>query len=392
MQEIYDVIVVGMGASGLFALANVDKNKKALGIEAKSKVGLKLGITGGGRCNITNVKDIKNYHNYYTEPSFVRPILNAFNPNKTIEYFESRGFHLMKEGDRVLPKTEKAKDVIDFFLQQIEGKGHKIHLEEEILDFKADTDYITVKSKASSYQCKKLILAVGGASYPQTGSTGKLLKNSFDIAPFQPALSSLQINEDYFKDLHGVSLNVKIKYKKKSFENNLLFAGTMLTGYAIMDLSNYIGINEEFMLDFAPYINREELKENVQEARFSQPKKLVKTVLLECLKLPESFINVLIERSNLKGVHLADLKKKDLNKFIELLKGTSLSVQSKLPLEKAICSLGGVKIQDIDNKTMSLKSDSRICVIGEALEPVGACGGYNLQLAWSTAFACLFER
>ncbi len=391
-EELYDVIVVGLGASGLFALANIDKSKRALGIEAKRKVGLKLGITGGGRCNITNVKNLKNYADNYTHPSFVRPIINAFNPNKTMEYFESRGFHLMKEGDRILPKTENAKDVIKFFLNQIKDKGHQIHLEEEIIDFKVADDYVIVNSKASSYQCKKIIIATGGATYHNTGSNGKLVKKCFDISPYQPALSSMHINEDYFKTLHGVSLNVKIKYDKKTFEDNLLFAGTMLTGYSVMNLSNYIKPGESFIIDFAPHINREDVKTKVKEAIKSTPKRLFKTVCIDILSLPESFVKVLIDKLDLDTTKLADLKSKDLNKFIELLKNMALSVKSKLPLEKAICSLGGVKTSDIDNKTMALKADSRICVIGEALEPVGACGGYNLQFAWSTAFVCIFEH
>ncbi len=391
-EELYDVIVVGLGAAGLFALANVDKNKTALGIEAKHKVGLKLSITGGGRCNITNLKNLKNYPDNYTHPSFVRPIINAFNPDKTIEYFESRGFNLIKEGNKVLPKTENAKDVVNFFLNQIENKGHKIHLEEEVLDFKAEDDYVVVNSKASSYKCKKLIISTGGATYHKTGSTGKLVKNCFDISPYQPALSSMHINQNYFENLHGVSLNVKIKYNKKTFEDNLLFAGTMLTGYSIMNLSNYIDIGEKFIIDFAPDINIYEFKAKIKDAVKTAPKKLFKTVCLDILKLPESFLKVLIDMLNIETTKLADLKSKDLNKFAELLKNMELSVKSKLPLEKAICSLGGVKVSDIDNKTMALKSDHRICVIGEALEPVGECGGFNLQFAWSSAFACIFER
>ncbi len=391
-EELYDVIVVGLGAAGLFALANIDKNKNALGIEAKHKVGLKLGITGGGRCNITNVKNLKNYADNYTHPSFVRPIINAFNPDKTMEYFESRGFNLIKEGYRVLPKTENAKDVIRFFLNQIENKGHKIHLEEEIIDFKAEDDYVVVNSKVSSYKCKKLIISTGGATYNNTGSNGKLVKDCFDISPYKPALSSMHINENYFESLHGVSLNVKIKYNKKVFEDNLLFAKTMLTGYSVMNLSNYIELGESFIIDFAPQIDREEFKTKIKDAVKTAPKKLFKTVCLDVLSLPESFVRVLIDMLELDTVKLADLKSKDLNKFVELLKNMELSVKSKLPLEKAICSLGGVKISDIDNKTMALKSDNRICVIGEALEPVGACGGYNLQFAWSSAFVCIFEH
>lgn len=382
----YDVIVVGLGAAGLFAMANLDSQLKVLGIEASSRPGLKLGITGGGRCNLTNTDEIKKLVDSYTNPSFVRPVLHAFNNRKTREYFESRGLPLIEENTKLFPKSQNAKDVISFFLSQIEKRGHRMHFEEEVLDLVSEEGSLTVKSAASAYLCKKLIIACGGATFPQTGSTGRLLKKCFAISPFEPALSSLYIKEDSFSDLQGVSVKAELKYGKKCFTGNLLFAGGMLTGPVVMDLSNYIQEGEAFMANFLPERGREELKATLQAYGANYPKRNLQRALVEHTELPQSLLNLVLMRLGLGETKMAELKAKDLNVLLEHLKAEILHVKAKLPLEKAIVSKGGVKCEDIDNRTMSLKSDPKILVVGEAIELVGACGGYNLQFAFSSAY------
>ncbi len=388
----YDLIVVGLGASGLFALANADKNLKVLGIEQNEIPGRKLNITGGGRCNLTKTGDIKSFVDSYTHPSFVRPILNAFNNDKLIEYFESRGFNTKVDGTKVIPKSERAKDVTDFFIKEIERKGHKLHFEEEIIDIIADEDSIKVVSKASKYECKNLIFACGGATYIETGSNGKLMRKLFDISQLESGLSPLYVEEESFNGLKGVSANVRLKYKKKDFVGSMLFTGTYLTGPVILDVSNYIEEGETFTLDFIPEKNIDVLKSEIKEKAKTDGKKLLKTVLSEMSSMPESLLKTLVKENDLEETKLADLKSSDLNHLIESLKNYNLTLKSKFPLEKAIVSKGGIRIEDIDNKTMALKKDSRIKVVGEAIELVGNCGGYNLQFAFSSAHRAIYGK
>ncbi|MDO4772271.1 MAG: aminoacetone oxidase family FAD-binding enzyme [Bacillota bacterium] len=381
----YDVIVVGLGAAGLFATANLDSRHKVLGIEASKRPGLKLGITGGGRCNLTNTDEIKKLVDSYTNPSFVRPILHAFNNLKTKEYFESRGLPLIEENSKLFPKSQDAKDVIAFFLSQIEKRGHRLHVEEEVLELVSEEGFVTVKSAASAYTCKKVIIACGGATFPQTGSTGRLLKKCFAISPFEPALSSLFIKEASFVGLQGVSIKAELKYGKKRFAGDLLFAGGMLSGPVAMDLSNYIQEGEAFTADFLPGRGKEELKEALQTYGASYPKRKLQSALLDCTELPQSLVKLVLSQLALAETGMAELKSEDLNALLERLKAGVLHVEAKLPLEKAIVSKGGIKCADIDNRTMCLKSDPNIIVVGEAIELVGACGGYNLQFAFSSA-------
>ncbi len=382
----YDLIVVGLGASGLFALANTDKKLNALGIEQNKIAGRKLNITGGGRCNLTKKQDIKDFANSYTDPSFVRPIIHGFNNEKLIEYFESRGLNTMVDRNKVIPKSQNAKDVTQFFLSEIERKGHKIHFEEEIIDIKLEDECIKVMSKASTYECKNLIFACGGATYVETGSNGKLMKKIFDISPLEPGISPLLVEERFFDNLKGVSHNVSVKYGKRKFTGNILFTGSYLSGPVILDLSNYIEGGERFQVDFLPEISLGDLEQMIRERVQSDAKKLVRTALLEFLDIPERLLRTIINELNLTEVKLADLKNTDLKRLLESLKSFRFTVKDKYPLEKAVVSKGGVKVEDIDKKTMSLKTDKRIKVVGEALEPVGNCGGYNLQFAFSTAY------
>ncbi len=386
MSKIYDVIVVGLGAAGLFAMANLNSDLEVLGIERNRAVGVKLAITGGGRCNLTNDDDLKKLVASYTDPAFARPIIYGFNNQKAVEYFKSGGLPLLNENGRFYPKSQRSKDVINFFLEQINKKGHRFVLNEEIIDIRTSHKAITLTAKNKTYHCQNLIIATGGATYPNTGSDGKLLKKCFDISPFEAALSPLYVEQSTLNAISGVSLAVIISYHKRHFSGNLLLAGNMLSGPVIYDLSNYIALGEVFQVDFAPQLTRQAIAENIRKIGRQSPKKLVKTAVLEVINLPQSFVKALIDALQLQTVTLASLKTKDLTALIELIKTMPLTVQAKAPLVKATVSKGGIKTADIDNKTMMLKRDSRIFVVGEAIELVGACGGYSLQFAFSSAY------
>ncbi|PID82942.1 MAG: hypothetical protein CSB15_00650 [Clostridiales bacterium] len=386
----YDVIVIGLGAAGLFSLSNLDKNLSVLGIEKNSVAGKKLRLTGGGRCNLTRKGNIKDFIDKYNNPSFVRPILYGFNNAKLIEYFESRGFHIIFEEDRAYPKTEKASSVVDFFMDEITKKGHKLHFSEKVIDLVNENDFIRVVTDKNNYLAKNVILSVGGASFFHTGSDGKLLKKLFTINEFYSGLSPIYVNEPFYKSLKGVSLNVKIMFKNKCFFDNILFAGAYLTGPAILSLSNYVSSGDEFVVDFLPRVSIEKLKQDIKKYVETNPKKLLKSVFIENFDLPSKFIITILENIGVLDEKVANVKKSDLDKFIEMIKAQKLTVCSKFSLERAYVSGGGVLAESIDNKTMKLKTNDKIFVVGEAVDLIGECGGYNLQFAFSSAYrACL---
>ncbi len=386
MDQIYDVIVLGLGAAGLFALANLDKGINALGIERNGAVGRKLLLTGGGRCNLTNTDNVKELVKSYTDSSFARSIIYGFNNLKTIEYFEQNGLELVNQSGKIYPKTERASTVVSFFRDRIAEKGHRIIYNETILNIVREQDYLTLVSENKNYKCRKLIVATGGASYPQTGSDGELISKCFEISNFEAALCPIYILENTFSNINGLTLDVTIKYEKRSFSGSLLFAGSMLTGPVIMNLSNYIDNDDCFSVDFMPDMSSEVIRAILVDKIGQYPKRRFKTVVCEFLDLPDSFVSALCNHFRLLDVTMANLKSKDLNRFIDMLKACKLKVKSKGALSKATVTLGGIKTTDIDNKTMQLNADDRLFVVGEAVELVGACGGYNLQFAFSSAF------
>ncbi len=382
----YDVIVIGAGSAGLFTLANLRKDLKVLGLEKNKVAGKKLKITGGGRCNLTRSESIKVIKDGYTDVSFARPILYAFNNQKLMEYFESRGFHLMEEDNRIYPQSEKASDVVDFFLRQIAQKGHKIYFESEVTDIVEGADSIIVKTKETDYTTKKVIFACGGSAFASTGSDGKLLASVFDITPYQSAMCPLKLTENIYASLKGLSVDVEVKLAKKKLSGALLFAGDFVTGPVIMDTSNYLNVGDSFVVDFIPNINLEMLKNDIKSLAKTQQTRLFKNVLIEKTGLAESFIKVVVGEVMPLETKLADLKAKDLNKLLESLKSKKLTIKQKKPLTQSYVSLGGVKLHDMDNKTLTFKNNDNIYVVGEALDLVGNCGGYNLQFAFSSAY------
>ncbi len=386
MNQIYDVIVLGLGAAGLFALANLDKGINALGIEKNGAVGRKLLLTGGGRCNLTNIDNVKEMVQAYTSPSFVRPIIYGFNNLKTIEYFEQNGLQLIEQNGKIYPKTEKSSTVVSFFRDQITKNGHEIIYNETVLNIIKGHNHLTLVSANKKYRCRKLVIATGGASYPQTGSDGELISKCFEISDYKAALCPLYISKNIFVAIKGLTVDVVIKYQKLNFTGSLLFAGAMLTGPVIMNLSNYIKSNDYFSVDFVPHMSSESIKALLLEKAKQHPKRRLKTVVQEYIGLPDSLISALCSYLDLLYTTMAELKSKDLSNFIAVLKTCTLKVKSKAALSNATVTMGGIRITDIDNKSMQLKEDDRIFVVGEAIEIVGACGGYNLQFAFSSAF------
>ncbi len=381
----FDVIVVGIGAAGLFSLSVLDRSLNVLAIEKNEVAGRKLKITGGGRCNLTKDYDIKTFPNFYTHPSFVRPVLHGYSNKKLMDYFVSGGLALTIEDSKVFPKTEKAQSVIDFFLGKIEHNGHKMNFSETVVDIEDYGDKIVVVTDKGRHTTRNLIIASGGKAYKPVGSNTEIIEKLFDTSAFESGLSPIYIDSQAFRDLSGVSMKVKLSFAGKTIEGPMLFAGRYLSGPAIFDASNYLTSGEVFTVDFLPEFNESLLRATIVEKLKEQPKKLVKSIIQMSFDLSESFVNAVFSDLKMVDIKAADLKKSDLTKLVQYLKARELTVSSKFALDKAYGTVGGVNVDCIDNKTMALKENDRIYIVGEALEPLGQSGGFNLQFAFSSA-------
>jgi len=206
-KTVYDLIIVGAGASGLFAGAEADQSIKTLILERNTSPGIKLLVTGSGQCNLTHDGNIKDFVKRYNNPSFVRTILYAFTNDNLIQWFEEKGLKCIKREDgKIFPASLNAQDVLSVLLDEINKKGHQIKTNEKVQSIKRDleTGIFTVNTDKCRYSCRNLILAGGGKSYPMTGSNGELFEVikplGIRVTALKPSLTTVKVlNRDHNK-------------------------------------------------------------------------------------------------------------------------------------------------------------------------------------------------
>lgn len=394
MKE-YEIAIVGGGPSGLMAaVAALGKNIVIL--EKNDSLASKLLLTGGGRCNLTNNKPIKKLLNSFHDKNFLKHSFYTLTNEKLISIFENQGLYFIEEDDnRIFPETEKAVDVLDTLTDYLENVDIKYNFKVESIDKKDDKFIINDNIKASS-----VIIATGGITYPQTGSTGDgYYLTSHEVSDIKYGLSPL-ITRDDLRDYAGINLyNVSVSYKKSEIFGDVLITHQGLTGPAILNISNLISYDNDYNLldnknivldnvriaiDLTPDYTRDELSEKFILDFQAKGKTLLKNYLKYLLT--NSFIPLFLEKAGLDGeVKLANITKKDKNKLINSLKGLEFEIVGFMG-ELSKVTVGGIKIDDINSKTMESKLVDGLYFAGEVLEPVGYTGGYNLKIALSTGY------
>lgn len=394
MKE-YEIAIVGGGPSGLMAaVAALGKNIVIL--EKNDSLASKLLLTGGGRCNITNNKPIKKLLNSFHDKNFLKHSFYTLTNEKLISIFENQGLYFIEEDDnRIFPETERSVDVLDTLTDYLEDVDIKCNFKVESIDKKDDKFIINDNIKASS-----VIIATGGITYPQTGSTGDgYYLTSHEVSDIKYGLSPL-ITRDDLRDYTGINLyNVSVSYKKSEIFGDVLITHQGLTGPAILNISNLISYDNDYNLldnknivldnvriaiDLTPDYTRDELSEKFILDFQAKGKTLLKNYLKYLLT--NSFIPLFLEKAGLDGeVKLANITKKDKNKLINSLKGLEFEIVGFMG-ELSKVTVGGIKIDDINSKTMESKLVDGLYFAGEVLEPVGYTGGYNLKIAFSTGY------
>lgn len=394
MKE-YEIAIVGGGPSGLMAaVATLGKNIVIL--EKNDSLASKLLLTGGGRCNLTNNKPIKKLLNSFHDKNFLKHSFYTLTNEKLMSIFENQGLYFIEEDDnRIFPETERAVDVLDTLTDYFEDVDIKCNFKVESIDKKDDKFIINNDIIASC-----VIIATGGITYPQTGSTGDgYYLTSHEVSNIKYGLSPL-ITRDDLKDYAGINLyNVSVSYKKSEIFGDVLITHQGLTGPAILNISNLISYDNDYNLldnknivldnvkiaiDLTPDYTRDELSEKFILDFQAKGKTLLKNYLKYLLT--NSFIPLFLEKAGLDGeVKLANITKKDKNRLINSLKGLEFEIVGFMG-ELSKVTVGGIKIDDINSKTMESKLVDGLYFAGEVLEPVGYTGGYNLKIAFSTGY------
>lgn len=402
----YDVIVIGGGAAGMIAVARAKElGKKVLLLEKNAKLGEKLKITGGGRCNITNAEfDIRQLlKNYGKAENFLYSPFSQFGNKETFEFFEKLNLPLVIQArKRAFPHTEKAYDVFRVLDQYIKGKDITIKTNSEVTKFLTEKNKIIgVKVGNTVYTAKSYILATGGMSHPETGSTGDGFKWLRDLghtvkAP-TPTIVPLAVKESWVKNLSGVSLSfMKITFylegvKKFSKTGKLLFTHFGISGPLILNSAGkvndllYEGVVTA-KIDTYPDTNEGDLEKKIIKVFDENKNKMFKNVLDEIVPhgtIP-AFLSILKDISPDTKVH--SITKENRKSMVSLLKALPITITHLMGFDRAVVADGGVSLEEIEMKTMQSKVIPNLYIVGDLLHINRPSGGYSLQICWTSGY------
>lgn len=394
MSEVYDAIVIGAGAAGLFCAANL-KGLKVLVLEKKLLPGRKLLLSGNGQCNITHAGDIRDFAKHYgNNGSFLRPALMSFSNKDTIDFFERRGIKFKEtEQGKFFPKSMSADDVLDALLDICDEQGADIFYEETVKEINRKDELFEVVSVSTKYYSKTVVLACGGMSYPGTGSEGDgyLLAQRLghNIVEPNPSLSPVYINEFPMKELAGISIpDAEISVwragrKVLSHKDDLLITGFGFSGPAILNSSRYIRAGDVLRINFAG-VARADADKSIVEMCSVEGGRLVRNILRN-FGIPERLAKLIAEMSKADEVVGSQMTSKMRSEIVKNLCEYDSVVERVGDFYVAMCTAGGVALDEVNKKTMESKILSGLFFAGEVLDVDGDTGGYNLQAAFSTA-------
>lgn len=413
MQNKFDLAVIGGGAAGLMAAGKAaELGHSVILIEKNKQLGVKLLITGKGRCNITNAEeDFKTLIQAYGKNGrFLYTAFTEFSNFNVINFFESRGLKTKTErGNRVFPLSDSAQDVVELLKRYVKHPKISIQLNtavKNLVHSNINEQHKIIEklvlSNGETIEAENYLIATGGKSYPRTGSSGEayqwIKQLGHTIVDLKPVLTPIHVKENLVQQLEGLSLkNVEISLwndkKIESFFGEALFTNNGLSGPIILSLSKLVNLNEiqKLKIDFKPALNHETLDLRLRRDFEEQKNKQFKNSLNQLL--PSKLIPVIIELSGIdENKKVTEISKVERKRLLKLLKEFELTVNGLGGYDKAIVTSGGVNLKEVDPKTMKSKILDNLYFAGEVLDIDGPTGGYNLQVAWSTAFIAAHLR
>lgn len=404
------VLIIGGGAAGMMAGVFAARNHHEVHIlEKNEKLGKKVFITGKGRCNVANACDTEElFPAVMSNPKFLYSGFYSFGPQDVMNFFEEAGVPLKVErGNRVFPQSDHSSDIIRALERELKKAGAKVHLHTTVKEIvkKPEAEKVTgvILEDGTFMEGDAVIVATGGFSYQSTGSTGDGYRFARElglkVTDIIPSLVPLKTKEDYIPKLQGLSLKntgLTIKNGKKVLYEDfgeMMFTHFGVTGPMILSASAHIGTklakaeNGELCayLDLKPALTKEQLDARIlREFETGQNKQFKKVI---GVLFPSSLTPVMLELGGIpaeKKIH--DISREERQHFVDLVKAFPFTITGMGEFKEAIITKGGVSVKEINPGTMESKKISGLYFAGEVLDLDAVTGGYNLQIAWSTAY------
>ena len=382
------------------AITAAEQGSRVLLLERNDRLGKKLLITGKGRCNVTNACSAREVlENTPRNGRFLYSAMENFPPERIVSFFEKNGCPLKTErGNRVFPVTDRSQSILDCLKQQLRKKGVTIHAERGVRILTEDGAVCGVQTKQQVFSAPNVILATGGLSYPSTGSTGDgyemAQKLGHTVVATEGSLVPLSAAGSDCPDMQGLSLrnvavklvNQKGKVLYKDF-GELLFTHFGVSGPTVLSASAHLkGEGCKLQIDLKPALDPQKLQERIIRDLEQYRNRTMENALTDLL--PRSMIPVVLRRLDISPQLQANsLRKEDRRALTELLKSFEIHITEKRPVDEAIITSGGIKVSEIDPKTMESKIVPGLFFAGEIIDCDAYTGGFNLQIAWATAFA-----
>ncbi len=399
-----NVVVIGGGPAGMFAAGlSAKSGNKVTIFEKNDKFGKKLFITGKGRCNITNASEPENLiANTIGNPYFLYSAFYSFTSQNTIDFFEKELNVPIKieRGNRAFPKSDKSGDIVRALTSFVKKNGVKIFFNTAVSKIiKKNGAVNAVIANGKEYKCDSVVIATGGLSYPMTGSTGDGYKFAealgHSIKKCYPSLVPLKVKEKWVSELMGLSLkNVTLKAVVDSEEvysgfGEMLFTHYGISGPLVLSASRYLNDKTDkkpkIYIDLKPALDNRELDNRILRDFQKYSNKDFKNALGDLL--PQKIIPVVIKLSGIDELKKVNsITKEERAKLLDIIKKLELTVIDTTGYNEAVVTCGGVNVDEIDPSTMESKIVKGLYFAGEVIDCDAFTGGYNLQIAFSTAY------
>jgi hypothetical protein len=379
----FDAIIIGGGAAGLFCAATAGKRGKRVAVlEHNAQIGRKIIISGGGRCNFTNIHTAPE--NFVSQnPHFAKSALSQYTPQDFVDLVKKHKIAYYEKTLGQLFCRESSRLIVDMLERECREAHVDIKTECTVSAVVKDGLY-KVETNQGVFEAEKVVVAAGGLSFPKIGATdvGYRIARQFGlkIVETRPSLVALVLEGDSYKQLAGVSLDASVSTLGHSFRENILFTHRGLSGPAILQISNYWRPGERVSIDLTPDVDADSI---IKDAAASQQ------TAVNYLRqfFPARFARDFVDHHNLPDKPLAKLTPKELEQIASSLSNWQVRFSKTEGWDRAEVTLGGVSTAELSSQTMESKKAPGLFFIGEVVDVTGWLGGYNFQWAWASGFA-----